>query len=185
MDEETHDEADISTQQEETVDLDTTEEEDGYYQEEEAEDVEAIKARAEKAEELAKNYKIRAEKAEKLAKGKTETKEAASPKTGDMSSKDLYALMTAKVSPEDIDEVKDYASLKKISISEALKSSVIKSILSEKEEQRNVSTASNVGSSKRGSSKVSDETLLKNFQKNILPESDEDFERLAAIRNKR
>lgn len=169
--------------QPEEVELDTTNDESFY--EEEAEDVEAIKARASKAEELAKNYKIRAEKAERLAKEKSEATPKASPAAGDMSSKDLYALMAEKVAPEDIDVVKDYASLKNISISEALKSSVIKSILSEKEEQRKVSTASNVGSSKRGSSKVSDETLLNNFKKNILPESDEDIERLVAIRNKK
>lgn len=176
MDENLNDDADILTGQEDT-DSDAVGED--YSDEQEAESVEEKLA---KAEELAHNYKIRAEKAEKLAKSKSETKETASPAAGDMSSKDLYALMNAKVAPEDVDEIRDYALLKKIPISEALKSSVVKSILSEKEEQRKVASATNVGSTKRGSGKVSDEVLLSNFTKNILPESDDDIARLVAIR---
>lgn len=144
-------------------------------------------AKATKAEELANNYKIRAEKAEKLAKA---VKSGEAPKqtpttAGEMSSKDLYALMDAKVALEDIDEVREYASLKKISISEALSSNVVKSILSDKSEQRRVSSASNVGGSKRTTNKSADSTLLENFKKGIAPDNDEDFARLVALRTAR
>ena len=179
MEEENNGVVDTSNQQE-TVELDTTNDE-GFY-EEEAEDVEAIKARAAKAEELAKNYKIRAEKAERLAKEKSEATQKASPTAGELSTKDLYALMDSKVALDDVDDVREYASLKKISIAEALKSSVVKGILSEKAEQRRTASAANVGSSKRTTNASSDETLLENFKKGIVPESDDDIARLVKLR---
>lgn len=182
MDEENNGVIDTSNQSE-TVELDTTNDE-GYY-EEEAEDVEAIKARAAKAEELAKNYKIRAEKAERLAKEKSEATPKASPAAGDISSKDLYALMESKVPQEDIDDVREYAQLKKISIAEALKAPLVKSLLSDKAEQRNVASAANVGNSKRSSAKLSDESLIENVKKGVLPENDEDIMRYVQARNKR
>ena len=131
MNEENNVQAENSTQQEEEV-LETSHEETNYEQET-SENTEELKARLEKAEELAKNYKIRAEKAEKANKTKVEV--ASKPQSnGDLSSKDLYALMEAKVAQDDIDEVIEYANLKKISVSEALKSNVVKSILSDKAE---------------------------------------------------
>lgn len=180
MDENLNDVADISNQQEE-ADLDTANEEN-YEQEEES--IEELKAAKEKAEKLANNYKIRAEKAEKAAKAKPEFNSKQSSTAGDISSKDLYALMNAKVAPEDIDEIKDYASMKKISISEALNTNVVKSILNDKAEQRKVALASNVGNSKRVSNNMTDDALLNNFKKGILPESDEDIERLVKLRSK-
>lgn len=142
-------------------------------------------AKALKAEELANNYKIRAEKAEKLAKSKSEAASKPVETGGEMSSKDLYALMNAKVALEDVDEVREYASLKKISIAEALNSNVVKSILSDKSEQRRISSASNVSGSKRTANKSSDESLLDNFKKGIVPDNDEDFARLVKIRTAR
>lgn len=174
-----YDGADILNEQEE-ADLNSANE-DNY--EEEEENAEELKARLAKAEQLANNYKIRAEKAEKAAKAKPETTSKQSSKE-DMNSKDLYALMNAKVDPEDIDEIKDFALMKKISIAEALKTNVIKSILSEKEEQRNIANATNVGSSKRTSGKLTDESLLNNLKKGVLPESDEDIARLVKARNR-
>lgn len=181
MDENLKDVADISNQQED-ADLDTANEFNN--EQDEGEGNEELLARLAKAEQLANNYKIRAEKAEKAAKVKPEFNSKPSPTAGEISSKDLYALMSAKVAPEDIDEIKDYALMKKISISDALKTSVVKSILSEKEEQRKVASASNVGGTKRASSKVSDETLMDNFANGILPETDNDIARLVALRQR-
>ena len=126
----------------------------------------------EKAEEIASNQKIRAEKAEKLAKGTTEepnkeVKEESPKPKGELSTKDIYALMENKVAEEDIDEVKDYANLKGISIAEALKTPVVKTILSDKSEQRNTANAANVGGAKRGSGKVSDDAFLSKAKKAI------------------
>lgn len=136
-----------------------------------------------KAEELANNYKIRAEKAEKIAKSvKTETSTKPSPKAGELSTKDIYALMDAKVPEQDIEKVQEIATLKGISVSEAIKLPLTRQILSDEAEQRNTASAANVGGSKRSSSKISDEVLLSKAQKGELPTSDEDIMRLTRIR---
>lgn len=167
----------------EAVASDTAEEE---VLETSSETIEEMQEKLAKAEELAKNQKIRAEKAEKLAKSlkekEEEKPEAKAPTAGELSSKDLYALMEAKVPQDDIDEVREYAQLKKISIAEALKTSIVKSILSEKAEQRKSAEASNTGGSKRGSGKVTDEALLAKAAKGEMPDSDEEIQRLYKLR---
>ena len=170
MEDEIKDDAHISKEQEE-ADLDTAGEET----------VEEIKTRLAKAEELANNYKIRAEKAEKLAKS---TKDQPVTQRAEVSTNDLYALIEAKVPQDDIEDVKEYAKLKGISLSEALKTSVVKAILNEKAEMRNVALASNVGNARRSGGKISDDALLENARKGIMPETDADIKRLLALRKK-
>lgn len=168
--------ADNSNQQEEEV-LETSNEES--QEETSTESDSELQAELAKARELANNYKIRAEKAERMAKGKP----ADAPKiSGDLSTKDIYALMEAKVTEEDITDVQEYATLKRISIAEALKSNVVKTILGDKAEQRKVASASNVGTSKRGSGQVASDILLAKARKGELPTSDDDIERLIVAR---
>jgi hypothetical protein len=152
---------------------------------EETEDGIDYKTLYEKEKERAENQKIRAEKAEKAekaAKAKPEVASKPSPTAGDLTSTDLYALMEAKVPQEDIEEVREYATLKKISVAEALKSSIVKSILSDKAEQRQSALAANVGPSKRSSGKIPDEMLLKNAAEGKLPDNDADLDRLIRAR---
>jgi hypothetical protein len=141
------------------------------------------KSEAQKAKELAENYKVRAEKAERAAKT-VKTVDAPTAKTGDLSSKDIIALMNAKVAEEDIDEVADYAKYKGISIAEALKTSTIKATLNERSEQRNTAAATNTGASRRGSSQMSEDALLSNAGSGRMPESDADIARLIAAKAK-
>ncbi len=175
MDEQ-NDGLDILTQ-EQDVELDTT---NGY----EEEDTTDWKAKALKAEELYENQRIRAEKAEKLAKAvKSEPTTKQSPKSaGEISTQDLYALIDAKVPQEDINEVKEIANLKGITIAEALKSNIVKAILSDNAEMRRTAQASNVGTARRTTGKVSDDVLLSKASKGELPESDEDLQRLINAR---
>lgn len=98
--------------------------------------------------------------------------------------KDLYVLMKNDIDEEDIPDVEDYARARKITIKEALKSPVLKGILSEKKEIRETAAATHRGSSKRGSTKLTDEKLLSDAKKGILPESEEDIERLWELRKK-
>lgn len=168
-----NDVADISNTAEEVV-LETTEESTGEKSTEESD--ESLTARLAKAEELANNYKVRAEKAEK--KAKMTGKETEPSEKKDLSSKDIIALMNAKVSEDDLDEVVDYAKFKKIGIAEALKTSTVKTLLAEKAEQRNVANATNTGTSRRGSAKLSEEALIENSKKGNIPDSDSDIERL-------
>lgn len=151
-----------------------------------SETIEEMQEKLAKAEELAKNQKIRAEKAEKLAKSlrekKDEETEKPAPTAGELSTKDLYALMEAKVPQDDIDEVREYAQLKKISIAEALKAPLVKTLLSEKAEQRKTAQAANTSSSKRSSGKLSDEALLAKAAKGDFPDDEEDMQRLYRLR---
>jgi len=138
--------------------------------------------RLEKAETLANNYKIRAEKAERLAKSaKTVTTPKQTPTAGELSQRDWLYLAKADVHDEDLNEVTNYASKNGITVKEAHE--YLKPILAVNAEQRNTANASNTGSSKRGSGKVSDETLLGNASKGTLPDNDADLQRLINARH--
>jgi LPS O-antigen subunit length determinant protein (WzzB/FepE family) len=170
--------ADNSNTAEEVV-LETTEE---TTPENVEENVDEVKAKLAKAEELANNYKIRAEKAEKLAKTvKVEAKPEPS-KPQSMSTRDYIALVNSKINEEDIVEVEDYAKYKGISIADALKSSVVKTLLSEKEEIRKTAQATNTSNARRGSSQVSPETLLAKARKGDVPDSDDEIQKLIRSR---
>src|ERR1035437_9092529 len=170
-----NDDANISKQQE-GADLDTANEGNDDAKSEET--VEELKTRLSKAEEIANNQRIRAEKAERENKSGVKTTQTASPKAGELSTKDVYALMDAKVPESDIIEVQEYAILKGISIAEALRLQLMKSILADKTEQRKVASASNVGGSRRSSGAMTDQQLLEKAQKGDLPDSVEEIQRL-------
>ena len=151
-------------------------------EQDESESVDEYKARLAKAEELANNYKIRAEKAERLAKQPKTGSETKATKQGELSSKDIYALMESKVPKQDIDKVQEIATIKGITISEALELPITRQILSDELEQRTTANASNTNASRRSSNKVSDEALLSNASKGQLPDNDADLERLIKAR---
>jgi hypothetical protein len=136
----------------------------------EEETVEEVKAKLAKATELADNYKVRAEKAEKKAK---EVVQPATEAKGDLSSKDIIAINRANIHEDDLDEVIDYAKYKKISIGEALKSGVVKTLLKDKEEQRKTAAATNTGTARRSSVKVSDEEVVAQSERGQVPEDPE------------
>lgn len=141
---------------------------------------------AEKAKELAENYKIRAEKAEKASKkGNSEgEKTPKNERNEEMSSRDIIALTKANIADEDIDVVLDYAKFKKISVVEALKSSVVKATLAENEEHRKTAAATNIGTGRRGVQQKSESSLLSEFKSGKVPETDDEMERLALARMK-
>lgn len=155
-------------------------------QEETTENDDNLQAELEKANELARNQKIRAEKAEKeLKKLVKESPVQKSVNQGELSSTDLIAVINAKVSEDDLGEVKDYAKLKNISVSEALKTGFIKSLLADKEEQRQVAQATNVSNNRRGSTKMSEENLEAEALKGNMPDNEDDLRRLLTYRLKR
>lgn len=140
--------------------------------EEVEESVEELRERLAKAEELANNQKIRAEKAERLAKAKPPTDVNA------LASKDLVAIMNAKVPEEDIDEVVEYAKYKKTSVSEVLKDPIMKATLDLRSEERNTASAANTSTSRRGSTRIPDDVLISNASRGKMPENDREIERL-------
>lgn len=160
----------VAQTEEESADLNTTEE---IVDSETTEEPEVDwKSEAEKAKELANNQRIRAEKAEKRIKeSHVETK----VETKDISSMDTIAFINAKVTDEeDVREVLDYAKFKKISVSEALKSPIVKASLQQKEELRNTANATSTGRNRPGSAKVSGDTLLEKARKTgEVPDTEE------------
>ncbi len=121
---------------------------------------------------IAQKIKHRTE-AEELRKKSSVIPPAAEKKDSDLSSKDIIALTKAGVADEDIDEIIDYAKYKKISIAEALKSQVITISIKEKEEQRKAAAAQNTGAARRGSVKTSDEEVVAQVERGLLPEDPE------------
>ena len=136
--------------------------------------VDDVAARLAKAEELAHNYKIRAEKAE--AKAKVQVQAEDKTTAPELTAKDILAVSKAGIDPEDLDEVIEYANYKRIPIHEALKSSVVKATLAEKDELRKSAQATNTGTVRRSSSSVA------NARKGIMPDSDTDLARLVKLR---
>lgn len=104
------------------------------------------------------------------------------PVTGDITKTELYSLVKANVPEEDTQEVITYARSRGMTVTEALKTPEVKAILGVRKEYRNTAEATNAGGSRRGSSKISDETLLSNAEKGIMPEKQEDLERLIKAR---
>jgi hypothetical protein len=127
------------------------------------------KALALKEKQRADNLKIRAEKAEKQGKVEPEGR----------ISQDLIALTNAKVHEDDVPEVEDYAKYKKISVADALKSNVIKTLLAEKRELRDSANVANTGPSRRSNAKPSADAMLKNAREG---KEVDDAEALASAR---
>lgn len=169
------DEEIILNTQEETTDSNEVE------TDENSEDLEELKARLAKAEELANNYKIRAEKAEKKG-DEPKISKVAPKKSSELSTLDIIAISKANIETDDVEEVVEYAKFKGISVAEALKSNVIQTTLAQKEEMRKTAQATSTGQTRRGSSQISDEKLLADAKKGILPDSDSDIERLAQLK---
>lgn len=103
-------------------------------------------------------------------------------KPQNLSQADIIAIARAQIEEEDIPEVLEYARFKNIPFSEALKTTVVKSLLAEKTEQRKIAEGTSTGPARRGSGKVSDDTLVSNANSGKLPENDEDITRLVRAR---
>lgn len=140
------------------------------------EDVEAIKAQNKKLFERAKKAEAEA-KALKAKKPKepTDEQKPVEKQTG-ITPIDTIALMTAKVTEqEDIEFVAEYAQFKGISVAEALKSSVVKTEMADRQEKRATAEATNTGTARRGTSKPTAEAIMSNVEKGKFPENPEDL----------
>jgi hypothetical protein len=181
MDEESND--NIESINDETEEVFNTEEVEEITPEVETEDKSSeleeknrkLFERAKKAEAEAREWKAKAQNTQ--APQTTKPAESTpSEKQDGISAMDAMALMGAKVTEkEDIEEVVEYARFKGVPISEALKSSTVKTILAEKAEQRATSEATNTSSGRRGTTKPSVETILANASKGNLPENPDDL----------
>lgn len=102
-----------------------------------------------------------------------EKEETTEPK---FSIKDIAAL--SKVHEDDIDTVTDWARFKGISVTEALKDKTLKTVLSERADERKTAEATAV-KPRGGTVKKDDaDSLIKDMEKGKMPENDSDMEKL-------
>lgn len=156
-------------------DTETTENTEVVEVEDEIESLEDLKKRLATAEAQKEHWRKKA--TEKPAP-------APAPKNG-LSAGDIQAISNAKIQPEDMDRVEWFAAANSISLREALAHPEMKAILALREEQRNTAIATNVENVRRGTIKVTDDTLLNNAAMNKLPEADDQIEQLIAAKYKR
>lgn len=125
---------------------------------------------------------------EELKKGATSKeekpkgKENETPKNNEnYSIKDIRALND--IDDDDLDDFLDLTKKFQLSPSEAKKNKDVQAILKSRAEERKTAEATNVGTGKRGSSKVSGDSLLhKANETGKLPESDKDMQELVKAR---
>lgn len=163
-------------QEEESNDEDveeTDESEDDSQDEEEDNLSEEVKARIAKLEKENKTLKFQKAKLRDKPR-ETKTQEG-------LSTEDLIAIARSNVHDDDISLITKYAEFAKVSIREALKDSVLQGIIEKNESKRKSGNATNMGSSKRGQVKVSEETLIANAKKGEMPD-EKDLDRLIASR---
>lgn len=98
--------------------------------------------------------------------------------TGDITKTELFSLVKANVPDEDVNEVVIYARSHKISVTDALKTAEVKAILGVKNDYRKTAEAANTRTSRYATSKISDDTLINNASKGIMPDDEEGITRL-------
>ena len=169
---------------EETVEVETPE-----VELEEVEEVEETEEVESETEEEEIDWEARAKKAEAtIIKAKNKPRapkeEASAPQTDSkLSIFDQKAIFNADIdTQEDLDEILDYAQRKGMSVSDALKSPVIKATLTESADIRNSAKAVNTGTGRRASGTVTDAQLMANASSGKMPSSDEDIAKLARMR---
>lgn len=119
-------------------------------------------------------------------KPKTKTVAPVEIRQDSPSLKDYVALKNANIHEDDVDDVIEFAKFKKISLADALKSSVVRATIKEKEELRTTANATNTAKTRGGSSKISGDALLDKASKTgEVPDSDEGMNSLLEARYKR
>lgn len=169
------DKEDIDSTNDTTEEVDNTEDVEDTDAKSEAEDKPQYTEHEQKMFERAKKAEAEAKRLKaELAKSNPQTSQK---QDGDLSTKDLYALMDAKVPQADVDEVVKAAKLLGKSIPEALEDGLVKARLSQLSELRKTSEVTNTSGSKRTSPRVTDEQVVdrmregKNFDPDAVAEA--------------
>lgn len=117
---------------------------------------------------------------------KVVTPPADDKKKDDLSQKDLVTLIEAKIPSEDYDEVVKASKLLGKSISETIKDPLVVGNLERRAEERDSANAANTGGSRRTTVKQTDESVIGNLSKGIIPEKGSpEAEQLFRARRKR
>ncbi len=150
------------------------------------EDLQALRDRAALADDLeAKNKQLfeRAKKAEgfELVDGKwvKAAKPAPKAKSEDLSGKDILALSTSGITEdEDIDFLKEAASLKKTSIAAVLKDPTVSALLKGKQEERQTAIASSTSPTRRTSTERKGSDILASAKADNMPAPGRDMKKM-------
>jgi hypothetical protein len=141
---------------------------------EEIDEVEQLRKEKQELEDKNKKLFARAKAAEEKVK---QTSPAPS-QSDNLSPADTLALVQAQVPPEDVNEVLEYARYRKISVQDALKSNVVKTLLSDRAEERKSAAAAHTGSARRAPQKVPATALVSKAEDGDLPETDDEMDRM-------
>ncbi len=153
---------------------------------------ETVEQKAERLEGLNKQLFERAKKAEgfekvegqwvkKAPQPQPEIRQEVPKQEVSLSPKD--SVMLAKsVDAEDIDEVLEFATYKKLSVTDALNSPTLKTILKERQEERQTAQATRINAPSRTSPRDNAESLLQAASQGQVPTEDSSIEALAAAR---
>ncbi len=181
-----------TTPEAELEDEQISEEEVDETEDSEEEEEESTDEEEEELDEKDLQIKELKEKLAKAEKAKRQTKRALNKSkksdepSHDLTPKDIYALVDAKVPQDDIDEVVKAAKILGKSIPEALKDDTVKTILKTRAEYRETAKATNTKAGRRSAKKISDQEILDNANKGIFPEKgSEEAERLFMLRRSR
>lgn len=163
------------TEETENDSIETEVEETEETTEDWSEDVESIKKenttlKAQKKHWRDKALKLEADKAENNNRKPEPKKIDKSAKSDELSTKDQYALLEAKVPLDDIDDVVKASKLLGKTIPEVLKDDMVKTMLHRKAEERTTANATSTNKTRRTPSTVSADSLMSNLSKGEVPE---------------
>lgn len=135
-------------------------------------DIEALKKANATLKAQKEHWRKKAEKPEPTEKQEVEG----------LSQKDVIYLAKTDIHQDDIDEVVEYAKLKKITVADAHK--FFKPILAERDEERKTAQATQTKGGTRSTSKITPEAILEKANKGQFSDSDDEIALLAEARRK-
>lgn len=162
------------------TDAETTENNETETQETETgltpEEIQTLKDKAEKADELEKKNKQLYERLKKGEKKEEKTETGLTPR-------DVILLTGAGYThEEDIEIIEKWAKFNGVSVKDALGDSTLKTVLSTKQEERRTAQATQTKGGARGVSTPSIDSILADASKGKIPEKDDEISRLAEAR---
>jgi len=95
-----------------------------------------------------------------------------------LSTLDVLALSKSEIHEDDYDRVLSWAKDNKMQVREALKDDELKAVLAVRNEKRTVAQASHSGASRRSNFQLSEDALISNARKGILPDKESDWDKL-------
>lgn len=104
------------------------------------------------------------------ANSKGEQPTESEQKSDDLSSTDLYTLVSAGVHQEDVQEVVKSAKLLGVGIADALKDDTVKAILEKRDSQRKAAQAANVKTSRKSAHQPTDSEIIAEANKGNIPD---------------